>query len=373
MSVHAPTEARPIAPAAQPEYVDRAVAAARAAEKALDGEPAPKPERSRSQVRHADEMERLSLHRMTVHSEALRAAIDAAMPLKQRAYDLGQVVEAASQVLYDAHVGPEEEAATAAEAAADAEWNASRALLDTAALAVAHAPFSDLNDVVARAEAFAELVGRPEKDSPPDFDEDHLLMLGSYRQAVMEMLERQPSRGDWDDAVAGLQEIERRIAGLVENADAERRAKAYLDRDAAITDLLSMQPPHLDGVLLLVDLVRENWFLKSRTYRDRAASVGANPVTVSDIRINGEDGLVRALALIAQHVASLRDLELPRDWRVAMRDLGRIAPGAADAVRNAFDEGMHLPELTNIQLGGLPDDKLPVLHFGECTVGPDRA
>ncbi|MNE83578.1 hypothetical protein D3C80_1804030 [compost metagenome] len=56
-----------------------------------------------------------------------------------------------------------------------------------------------------------------------------------------------------------------------------------------------------------------------------------------------------------------------------MRDLGRIAPGASDTVRNAFDQGMHLPELTNVQLGGLADSQLPVLHFGERTVGPDHS
>lgn len=353
----------------KPDAVSVAVAALDAAERAQNSEPPPNPERSCSQVRHEAEMERLSLHRMTVHSEALRAAIDAAMPRKQLAYDLGQVHEAASLAFCDATEGAQKEAARAAEEQAEAAWQASRDELDTAALLVANAPFSDLHDVVARADAYAELVGR----DVVDFPEDKVIQLGSYQAAIMEMLERQPSRGEWDDAVAGLHEIERRIAGLVENADAERRAKAYLDRDAAITDLLSMQPPHLDGVLLLVDLVRENWFLKSRTYRDRAASVGADQVTVSDIRSSGEDGLVRALALIAQHIARLRDLEMPRDWRDAMRDFGRIAPGAADAVRNAFDQGMHLPELTNVQLGGLPDSQLPVLHFGEHTVGPDHS
>ena len=369
MSIEAPTEARPTAPAAQPEDVDRAVAAAHAAEKALGEEPAPKSERSRSQVRHDAEMERLSLHRMTVHSEALRAAIDAAMKQKQRTHDLAR-----AHIAADDAADEFDDEGCAQAAAAEAAWQASRAELDTAALLVAHAPFSDLNDVVARAEAFAELVGRPDKDAPPEFDEDHILMLGSYRQAVMEMLERQPSRGDWDDAVAGLREIERQIAGWGENGIAERRDKAWADRDAAITDLLSMQPPHLDGVLLLLDIVREVRFLRARTYWSRAKDIDDDgQVTIADIRAPGELGVARSLSLIAQHVARLRELEMPRDWRGAMRDLGRIAPGAPDTVRNAFDQGMHLPELTNIQLGGLPDSQLPVLHFGERTVGPDRS
>ncbi|MNQ18920.1 hypothetical protein D3C85_319750 [compost metagenome] len=381
MSVEAPTEARPVAHDSQnvgltTESLDamKALADARAAERALGAEPAPKPERSRSQVRHDAEMERLSWHRMTVHSEALRAAIDAAMPLKQRAYDLGQVHEAASLAFCDATEGVKKEAATTAEDQAEAAWQASRAELDNAALVVAHAPFSDIYDVVARAEAFAEIVGRPDKDAPPEFDEDHLLMLGSYRQAVMEMIERQPSRGDWDDAVAGLHEIERRIVGLqASHPESDGLTKAWADRDAAITDLFSMQPPHLDGALLLLDLVREARFLRSRTYRNRAADVDEGQITISDIRAPGELGAARSLALIGQHIARLRDLEMPRDWRDAMRDFGRIAPGAADAVRNAFDQGMHLPELTNVQLGGLPDSQLPVLHFGERTVGPDHS
>lgn len=370
MSVEAPTEARPVAPAAQPEGVDRAVAAAHAAEKALGGEPAPKPERSRSQVRHDAEMERLSLHRMTVHSEALRAAIDAAMKQKQRTHDLAR-----AHIAADDAADEFDDEGCAQAAAAEAAWQASREELDTAALLVAHAPFSDLNDVVARAEAFAEIVGRPDKDAPPEFDEDHILMLGSYRQAVMEMLERQPSRGDWDDAVAGLHEIERRIVGLqASHFDGDGLTKAWADRDAAITDLLSMHPPHLDGVLLLLDLVREVRFLRSRTYRNRAADVDDDgQITIADIRAPGEAGVARSLSLIAQHVARLRDLEMPRDWRDAMRNLGWIAPGASDTVRNAFDQGMHLPELTNVQLGGLPDNQLPVLHFGERTIGPDRS
>lgn len=202
-----------------------------------------------------------------------------------------------------------------------------------------------------------------------------ILMLGSYRQAVVEMLERQPSRGDWDDAVAGLREIERRIVGLqASHPEGDGLTKAWADRDAAITDLLSMQPPHLDGVLLLLDLVREVRFLRARTYWSRAKDIDDDgQVTIADIRAPGELGVARSLSLIAQHVARLRDLEMPRDWRGAMRDLGRIAPGAPDTVRNAFDQGMHLPELTNIQLGGLPDSQLPVLHFGERTVGPDRS
>lgn len=376
MSVHAPTEARPVAHDSQnvgltTESLDamKALADARAAERALGAEPAPTPECSRSQVRHDAEMERLSLHRMTVHSEALRAAIDAAMTQKQRTHDLARAHIAADDA---ADEFDDEGCALAVEA--EAAWQASRAELDNAALAVAHAPFSDLDDVVARAEAFAETVGRPDKDAPPEFDEDHLLMLGSYRQAVVEMIERQPSRGDWDDAVAGLHEIERRIVGLqASHPESDGLTKAWADRDATITDLFSMQPPHLDGVLLLLDLVREARFLRSRTYRNRAADVDDGQITIADIRAPGELGAARSLALIGQHIARLRDLEMPRDWRDAMRDFGRIAPGAADAVRNAFDQGMHLPELTNVQLGGLPDSQLPVLHFGERAVGPDHS
>ncbi|MNV08029.1 hypothetical protein D3C71_984840 [compost metagenome] len=370
MSVEAQIEARPVAPAAQPEDADRAVVAAHAAEKALGAAPDLKPERSRSQIRHDAEMERLSLHRMTVHSEALRAAIDAAMTQKQRTHDLARAHIAAD----DAADEFDDEGCERA-AAAEATWQASRVELDTAALCVAHAPFSDLNDVVARAEAFAELVGRPAKDAPPEFDEDHLLMLGSYRQAIMEMLERQPSRGDWDDAVASLHEIERRIVCLqASRPESDDLTKAWADRDTVITDLFSMQPPHLDGVLLLLDLVREVRFLRARTYWSRAKDVDDDgQITIADIRAPGEVGVARSLSLIAQHVARLRDLEMPRDWRGAMRDLGRIAPGASDTVRNAFDQGMHLPELTNVQLGGLADSQLPVLHFGERTVGPDHS
>lgn len=369
MSVEAPTEARRIAPAAQPEDADRAVAAAHAAEKALGAEPAPKPERSHSKERHDSEMERLKLHQMSVNSEALRAAIDAAVPLKQRAYDLGQVAEAASQVFYNALAGPEEEAARAAEAAADAEWNASRALLDAAALAVANAPFSDLHDVVARADAYGELVGR----DVVEFPEDKVIQLGSYQAAIMEMIERQPGRGDWDDAVAELRGIERTIDDLDRRdtadlpIDAEVLRKAYAERDAIITDLLTMEPPHLDGLLVFMDLVFENDGPGARTYACRANAAARQVVSANALRNEEPDAFFSGLALLAQHTARLRDLEMPRDWREAMRDFGRSHPGAPDALRQAFDGCMHVPHLKAVWLSGRPEHELPVLVFG----GPD--
>lgn len=374
MSVEAPSEARPVAPAAQLEDADRAVAAAHAAEKALGAAPDLKPERSRSKERHDAEMERLKHHRICVSSEALRAAIDAAMPLKQRAYDLGQVCEAASQVFYNAHAGPEEEAASAAEAAADAEWNASRALLDAAALAVANAPFSDLHDVVARADAYAELVGR----DVVEFPEDKVIQLGSYQAAIMELIERQPSREDWDEAVSGLREIDRLIEKLdAGEANQDRLNKAYVDRDAAITDLLSLKPPDLDGLLVLMEFVFEHDGPWVGTYRARSIGAGETNLTAADLH-NGEDeAFFKGLALIAQHTARLRDLDMPRDWRDAMRDFGRICPGAEDAIRHAFSRCMHLPNLKAIQLAGRQDHELPVLVFsgsdGDHWIGPDLA
>lgn len=336
-----------------------------AADRALAAAAAPKSGPSPHQARHYAEMERLSLHRMTVHSEALRAAIDTAMTLKQAAFELEQACAAAK-------------AACDGEVEAESAWLESRRQLDAAALTVAHAPFSDLSDVAARAEAFAEIVGRPDKDAPPELDEDHILMLGSYRQAIMEMLERQPSRGDWDDAVARLREIDRRIEVLdASQADKGRMIEACADRDAAITDLLSMQPPHLDGLLVLMEIICQGDGPDVQSYASRANAAGAGRLTATDLLHTGPHGLFRGLALIAQHAARLRDLEMPRDWRDAMRDFGRIAPGAADTVRNAFDHCMHLPQLKAIQLSGQPDHELPIMLFsgpdGDHWIGPKKA
>lgn len=365
--VHA--DARPVAAEPADRRADDALTAAERASAAAEHQVDQK-KPSHTQARHEAEMDRLSLHRMSVHSEALRAAIDAAIPVKQRAYELGRVHAKAQDASFAAAVGPEKEAASRAEAEAEDAWRNMLRQLDAVALTVAHAPFSDLDDVVARAEAFAELVGRVGDGDTPNAEEDHVLMLASYRAAVVEMIERRPSRGDWDDAVAGLHEIERQIAGWEENGIAERRAKAHRDRDAAITDLFSMQPPHLDGLLLMLDLVRELRFLGRRTYGNRAATIGSEQVTVRALRDESDDGLVQALALIAQHAARLRDLEMPRDWRHVMRDWGNCHPGSKDAIRQAFELGMHKPNLESVQLAGRPEHELPVLHFGGQSVGP---
>lgn len=367
--IPAPADVRPVAAEPADFLPDDALTAAERASATAEGEPEQK-KSSHTQARHDAEMERLSRHSMSVHSEALRAAIDAAIPVKQRAYELGKVHEAAQEASFVAVAGPEKEAAHQAETAAEAEWLNMRRQLDVAALAVAHAPFSDLQDVVARAEAFAELVGRAGDNDVPDADEDRLLMLASYRAAVLEMIERQPSRGDWDDAVAGLRGIEERIDTLEATTNVIALEKAWADRDDAITDLFSMQPPHLDGVLLMIDLVRELRFLGRRTYAGRADAISDKQVTARTLRDKSDDSLAQGLALIAQHAARLRDLEMPRDWREAMRDLGNWHPGSKDAVRQAFDLGMHRPNLESVQLAGRPEHELPILHFGGQSVGP---
>lgn len=374
--IPAPADVRPVADEPAEPPADAALTAAKRASAAAEGEPEQK-KPSHNEARHEAELERLSRHSMSVHSEALRAAIDAAIRVKQRAYELGKVHEAAQEAFFAAAAGPEKKAAHQAETTAEAEWLNMRRQLDVAALAVAHAPFSDLEDVVARAEAFAELVGRAGDNDVPDTDEDRLLMLASYRAAVLEMIERQPSRGDWDDAVANLRGIEGRIDALEATTNVVALEKAWADRDDAITDLFSMQPPHLDGLLLMLDLVRELRFLGRGTYGSRANAIGDEQVTARTLRDKSDEGLAQGLALIAQHAARLRDLEMPRDWRDAMRDFARIAPGAADAVRNAFDRCMHLPHLKAIQLAGKPDSELPVLMFsgaeGDHWIGPEKA
>lgn len=366
--IPAPADVRPVAAEpATPRADDALTAAERASAAAEDQADQKKP--SHTQARHEAEMDRLSLHRMSVHSEALRAAIDAAIPVKQRAYELGKAHAKAQDASFAAADGPEKEAASQAEAEAEDAWRNMLRQLDAVALTVAHAPFSDLDDVVARAEAFAELVGRVGDSDTPNAEEDHVLMLASYRAAVMEMIERQPSRGDWDDAVAGLRGIEERIEALEATTNVVALEKAWADRDDAITDLFSMQPPHLDGVLLMIDLIRDVGHLGRRAYGDRAEAIGVDQITVQSLRRGGEE-VKRALALVGQHVARLRDLEMPRDWRQVMRDLGNWHPGSKDAVRHAFDLGMHKPNLESVQLAGRPEHELPVLHFGEQSVGP---
>ena len=356
----------------------------------------------RSARLHAQEMEALGLHRMTVRSEALRAAIVDGMKVKVDAYER-ELIDNAAQ---DAEIAlcreggdpnpASVEAAKALSARTNAEWMAWRIKLQAAADAVLEAPFASLNDVLARADAAAHLIGSVANDGLPDTDEDREVILLSYRSAILEMLGRNSDREPWDVAVAEYRHVQRQLEGCnfefshrfgdrtLDDCEAEdprligRLRTLYDQRDAAREAIYAGTPADLDGLLVLMEIVFEHVGpIDVSTYalRQRWADQGAP--TEMEMISDEDDAHRRALALLAKHTARLRDLEKPRDWREAMDTFRFVHPNGKDVMHLACEKGMHWDDLQCIQLQGQPRDKLPVLLFaneeGQHWVRPDGA
>lgn len=362
------------------DHVTAARAAVATAE-AVEGSPRPAAKPSRQDQIHQKEVEELGLIAMTVRSGALRRLIYKGLELKKEAEDLWAPHGAADALSCElrSRGAPAEElkAAELDDRATWAVWDAKRREVEEVAGEVANAPFGDLNDVLARARAAALLIGaNGDEEGLPEHDQDVLVILRSYRAAIEEMIARSAEREAWDDTVARLREIDRRIATMdTGENDTDRVTKAYADRAAAVTDLLTMQPPDLDGLLVFMKVVFEHEGPGVETYASRTAAVQHAAVTAEDLQGGSDDGLSRGLALIAQHAARLRDLEKPRDWQEAMRDIGGLHPHARDAVHQAYEAGLDLADLKNIQLAGQPEENLPTLLFagrdGQFWARPD--
>lgn len=357
---------------------------------------------TRSARHHTQEMEALSLHRMSVRSEALRAAIADAIKIKADAYER-EVIDNAAQdaeiALCRGTVDPDPaavEAAKALSARTNDEWMAWRRKVDAAAKAVLGAPFADLNDVLARADAAAQVIGSAASDGLPGTDEDREVILLSYRAAILEMLGRNSDREPWDAAVADYQHVQRQLEAVnfefshrfgdrsLDDCEVEdprligRLRTLYDQRDAAREAIYAGTPADLDGLLVLMEIVFEHVGpvdVSTYALRQRWADKGAP--TEMEMISDEDDAHRRALALLAKHTARLRDLEKPRDWRDAMETFRLVHQNGMDALHLACEKGMHWDDLQCIQLQGQPRDKLPILLFandeGQHWVRPDGA
>lgn len=368
------------------------------------------PRSGRAERIYAAEMEALKLRAMTARSPALGRLIRRGIAAKETAEAAWEPYGRADEVTRDLRqAGAPDDQIAAAEVEYDTAWKfweAKRRELEEAADDVAGAPFSDLRDIICRAEAAALLLGTSgDEDMMPDTDEDRQAVLLSYRAAIEEMIQRAPDRQSWDDGIDALRTVEKALSKAYDEeerarADAARGAAASADgpsdtaefhrraqitakvddllgqREQLRTSLLSIDPPDIEGLLDLMDIVFDHsGKLDVSTYERRATIIGNRPVTETEQWNDDEDSHRRALALIAHHAARLRDLEKPRDWREAMRDIGGLHPNAKDAVHRAYGAGMDVADLKNIQLAGQPEKNLPTLLFfgdqGQYWVRPD--
>lgn len=359
MSVEAPTEARSVAPAAQPEGSDRAVAAAHAAEKALGAAPDLKP------AGHDPDREIAGLINAVpeARNPALRKAINRVVDAKLAEVRLARA---------DTEAGTLESHDT---------WQQSRSALEEAANDLAFAPISGAHDATLRAQCFIDAVGRnPKTDQPIDDAGDLSTLAVSMIDALAWLGHREPDPDHWDDLVAATKAAMRRVDGLDQSLDSldmprifiepglredteDQRAKAAQHRDDLIAGVLNTEPPHIGGVLFQVELLALRHLddpVDLSTYASRSAAV-ATDGTVSV--------LVDGLARIATHLAALRDRAIPHDWVERLEAHAEIA-GFDQAARNAIDAGFAASDIEAIHIpgstvnAGRSPDKFPILQFG---------
>ena len=352
-----------------------------------------------AQRRYAADMSALTTHQVCVRSSALSHLIGEAIELKnaeQAAADAHTLLQVVEATLKQEGGTPEEiAAASEAENAAEKVFMAAREEMEAAATRVANAPFADVRDALARADAYARLVGTRE-DGEPDCDEDAVAMRNSYRAALEDMHQRSSfdSEDPFDEGENRLQSVEGKLtylnrqwaekwgalATVPKDADPELQGQideAYAEREAARTLMYAGTPRDVGQLLSLMEIAFDHiGSVDVRSYDARARILGADPVEERDMWEDKNDAHRRALALIATHAARLRDQTLPRDWQDLMASMSLI-PNSRDALWRAYDKGMDVQCLRTIQLRGHPVDQLPILVFdqpdGTYWIRPDAA
>lgn len=332
--------------------------------------------------RHEAGRDRLKLHAMCVRSQALARLINEAVALKDQVHGIGELHSAAEYtVRHLAEAGAPEailEYAAEVEHKRDLDYQAGLRDLDAIAEKIAFAPIADPEDALARADCIGRIIDCDD-DGIPDCDADVILALKSLRAAVVDLAEarRGPDHEAWGEALCDYQTTSRELETLNRMVDdqygavlrwEEKDPHLHAQVDAkhrewadAQSRLLSLEPPDVDGLLTLIEIIAGHGLAGDlRSYSDRARRAGEKPPTYEDLTRPDEIG--RAVAWVAIRAAQIRDRQMPSDWREFMQSRF-MHPNAADAIHRAYDAGVGLHELSRIQLQGLPEDQLPVLVF----------
>lgn len=304
----------------------------------------------------------------------VRALVDAIVEARNPA------LRAAIQKTADAKIAEVTLAkADAGDEAAFKAWQTSRNVLDEAANDLAHAPISGAFDALLRSQCFIDAVGRdPETDLTVDDAGDAITLTASLLDGLCDLAHQEPDPEAWEGLVAETRAAVRLVAnldralesmdqpsavcdgGLREDSEV-RRDEASLARDELIDRVLHTEPPHVGGVLFQMELLAGRYLdepLDLTTYASRSAAVERE----------GTGTVSEGLALIATHLAALRDRSIPEDWAEQL-EAHEDVPGFDQAARYAIDAGLAADDIQMIHQGERSPvaprqpQMLPILQF----------
>ncbi len=342
-------------------------------------------------ARHEAGLAKLTALQHGARSVALQRLIKEGITLVEQEFELASAHGRADEEARDAlEAGSDQaERLLKAERAAEAAWQAKRAELEDKAHEVAAAPFADHKDLLIRADAYAWLIGANPTTGLPDCDEDIIAMHQSLRKGVEEIVARAPDREPFDQARADLERVERELAAAhderarrkagrtsvdEETELQERQTKLCAEREELRASILSLEPGDTGDLLLQMEIIFEHFgVVDVGTYARRDSIIGETdlgqprPIVESELWTDEDDARRRALVLLANNAAKLRDRDLPRDWAALMRDGGKLHPNARDVIRLAYDKHLDAADLTDISLSApkASEDRLPILTFHE--------
>lgn len=332
----------------------------------------------------AAQMKRLGVIKVCILSMSLLAAVHRAIAFKTAENDLRVSISAIQR---DWPEGPERQALRADGDAMDAEWLAAWEASKEAAEQVLLAPADGYDDILYRAEAYLCLIGTtmsPEAGS--DDPEIELAAMRSIKEAVEE---RACYRAISEDAGADFGNFTRAERALNEAlADAEGLAEAVrnggqvdkglaeeaerkitrLDAEhrSAATMALFCEPENLSDLIIhLGIIVAAITGADVTTYAARDHHIKAKAPTFDALQARDPGAIRAAFALLGSAIATMRDRELPSDWREFWQSTRLVHPNARDALWTAYNAAVDPKKLQRIRLTGLPAHLLPELVFAD--------
>lgn len=314
--------------------------------------------------RHEDEMHRLVNAIPECRSTALVRAIEDVIEAKTRTFEASCA---------DERIDTDE---------THSAWELAREALEEFAALLAKAPIANATDALIRAECFIDAFERNPSTGLPENDDGARLVLIESLKAGLEWLALQePDADDWNDAVSAYRRSVREIesasrakdglerAALVEDGvrdELEKRlGKAFTDRDAARTAILSMEPADVGGLLVQIEVMANRFGIDLGSYTSREALAGDQIITAAQFwdDMDDKDALRRGLAVLAVNAAKLRDRSLPSDWRAILDGFLSVHDGGRDVLRSAYDANLNADDLTAVQLQVPNYEREPVLLF----------
>lgn len=350
----------------------------------------------------AAQMKRLGIIKVCILSVSLLAAVHRAIAFKTAENDLRVSISAIQR---DWPEGSVRQALRADGDAMDAEWLAAWEASKEAAEQVLLAPADGYDDILYRSEAYLCLIGTtmsPEAGS--DDPEIELAAMRSIKEAVEERATYRPISEDAGAEFGNFTRAERALNEALADAEsltevvrkggqidkglaeeAERKiTRLDIEHRAAATKALFCEPENLGDLIIhlgiIVDAITG---ADVTTYGARDHHIKAKSPTFDALRARDPDAIRAAFALLGSAIATIRDRDLPTDWRELWQSTHLVHPNARDALWTAYNAGVNPQTLQRIRLTGLPahlvpelvfadSDKMVVVHPHEYRRGPSQ-